>query len=157
MIRLKKILLPTDFSQNARSAQNYACAFADQFDAELHVLYVLQDLTLVMPEPGAMFAIPALNVAEVEQSAQRMLLTVPDDSWAKGKKVIRATRTGSPYVEIVRYAADAGIDLIVMSTHGRSGLPHVLLGSVAEKVVRKAGCPVLTVRPGEHQFVTPAK
>jgi len=155
MIRLQKILLPTDFSQNSRTAQKYACAFADQFGSEVHVLYVMQDVTLIMPEPGAMFAIPALNVDEVRQSAEKMLQTVPDETWSKGKKVVRATRSGSPYIEIVSYAADNDIDLIVMSTHGRSGLPHVLLGSVAEKVVRKAGCPVLTVRPDEHEFVTP--
>ena len=59
----------------------------------------------------------------------------------------------SPYAEICGYATDTGIDLIVIGTHGRSGLSHVLLGSVAEKVVRKANCPVLTVRPNEHDFV----
>lgn len=154
MIRLQKILLPTDFSQNSHCAQTYACAFADQFGAELHVLYVMQDVTLIMPEPGAMFAIPALNADEVRQSAEKMLETVPDAKWCTGKKIVRATRSGSPYLEIVRYAAENAIDLIVLSTHGRSGIPHVLLGSVAEKVVRKAGCPVLTVRPNEHQFVT---
>lgn len=153
MIQLKKILLPTDFSQNSRTAQKYACALADQFGAELHVLYVLQDLTLVMPEPGAMFAIPAVNTAEIQQSAEKALATIPEPGWCAGKKVVRATRNGSPYAEIVRYAADAAIDLIVISTHGRTGLTHVLLGSVAEKVVRKANCPVLTVRPNERDFV----
>lgn len=153
MIQLKKILLPTDFSQNSRSAEKYACALAEQFGAELHVLYVLQDLTLVMPEPGAMFAIPAVNTAEIQQSAEKALASIPDPAWCGGKKVVRATRNGSPYAEICGYATDTGIDLIVIGTHGRSGLSHVLLGSVAEKVVRKANCPVLTVRPNEHDFV----
>jgi nucleotide-binding universal stress UspA family protein len=119
----------------------------------LHVLYVLQDLTLVMPEPGAMFAIPAVNTAEIQQSAEKALTSVPDPGWSAGKKVVRATRNGSPYAEICGYADDTGIDLIVIGTHGRSGLSHVLLGSVAEKVVRKANCPVLTVRPNERDFV----
>ncbi|MFN0051569.1 MAG: universal stress protein [Planctomycetales bacterium] len=154
MIRLQKILFPTDFSENARCAQEYACALAEQFHSELHVLYVLQDVALVMPEPGAMFAIPAVNLDEIEESAQRALTTIIDPNWPQ-TKIHRSTRRGAPFVEIVRYATDNQIDLIVMGTHGRSGLPHLLLGSVAEKVVRKAGCPVLTVRPTDHKFVMP--
>jgi universal stress protein A len=153
-IRIARILFPTDFSENARCAEEYACELARQFQSELHLLYVLQDVALVMPEPGAVFAIPALNVEEARLSAERLLATRPADSAQLGR-VIRATRSGSPFVEIVRYAADNAVDLIVMGTHGRSGLPHVLLGSVAEKVVRKAGCPVLTVRPTDHKFVMP--
>jgi nucleotide-binding universal stress UspA family protein len=69
--------------------------------------------------------------------------------------VERVVRTGTPFVEIVRYAREKDIDVIVMGTHGHSGLVHAMIGSVAEKVVRKAGCPVLTVRPEGHQFVMP--
>jgi nucleotide-binding universal stress UspA family protein len=155
MIRLQKILFPTDFSSNASAAQDYACAFAEQFGAELHVLYVLQDMSLVMPEPGTMFAIPASNIEEVRASAEQALAQVLDAAWCKGRRVTRTTRDGAPFVEIIRYAAENQIDLIVMGTHGRAGLPHVLLGSVAERVVRKAGCPVLTVRPSDHKFVMP--
>lgn len=155
MIRLKKILFPTDFSSNAQAAQDYACAFAEQFGAELHIVYVLQDVSLVMPEPGTMFAIPASNLEEVRASAEKALAGVPAANWCAGKRVVRVTRSGAPFVEIIRYAAEYEIDLIVMGTHGRSGLPHVLLGSVAERVVRKAGCPVLTVPPSDHKFVMP--
>jgi nucleotide-binding universal stress UspA family protein len=69
--------------------------------------------------------------------------------------VLKEIREGSPFYEIIRYAKERDIDLIVMGTHGRSGLVHVLLGSVTEKVVRKAPCPVLTVRHPEHEFVHP--
>lgn len=148
MIRLQRILFPTDFSENARWAQQYASAFAEQFHAELHVLYVLEDLAFAMPEPGMMFAMPALNLEEVERSASQALGALEDPLWPK-LRVHRTTRRGAPYVEIVRYAAEHHIDMIVMGTHGRGGLPHVLLGSVAERVVRKAGCPVLTVRPSD--------
>ena len=64
-------------------------------------------------------------------------------------------RTGVPFLEIIRYAKELEIDLIVLGTHGRTGLAHVLLGSVAERVVRKSPCPVLTVHPKGHQFVMP--
>lgn len=154
MISIKRILFPTDFSEFAKPAQDYASALAEQYHAELHVLYVLQDIALVMPEPGMMMSMPALNLDEVQESAERALASIIDPQWPQ-EKVVRATRRGAPYVEIVRYAADKQIDLIVMGTHGRSGLPHVLLGSVAEKVVRKAPCPVLTVRPTGHEFVMP--
>jgi nucleotide-binding universal stress UspA family protein len=146
MIHINRILFPTDFSENARRPQQYACELARQFGAELHILYVLQDVALVMPEPGAMFALPALNLDEVQQSAERALATLPGPE-GQQLRITRSTRQGSPSGEIVRYAADNKIDLIVMGTHGRSGLSHVFLGSVAEKVVRSAQCPVLTVGP----------
>ena len=78
-----------------------------------------------------------------------------DSAWAEGKLVVRATAQGTPFLEIIRYAKEKDIDMIVMGTHGRSGLVHMLMGSVAEKVVRKAPCPVLTVRPEGHKFVMP--
>ena len=71
------------------------------------------------------------------------------------KTIVKVVRQGPPFLEIVRYAQEANIDLIVLGTHGRGGLAHMLLGSVAEKVVRKAPCPVLTVRHPEHEFVAP--
>src|SRR5262245_31510576 len=141
MIRLQRILFPTDFSQSSQAAETYACELARQFGAELHVLYVLQDVTLAMPEPGSVFAMPALNLDEVQQSAQQVLSTVPAASWPQAR-IVRHTSRGAPWAEIIRIATENRMDLIVMGTHGRSGLPHVLLGSVAEKVVRHAGCPV---------------
>lgn len=155
MIQLKRILFPTDFSSNSKCAQEYACAFAEHFGAELHVLYVLQDVALVTPEPGSMFLAPAGNMDEVKASADRALAQLFDPVWSKDKHVVRVTRSGTPFVEIVRYAREQEIDLIVLGTHGHTGLIHVLLGSVAENVVRKANCPVLTIRPTDHKFVMP--
>ncbi len=88
-------------------------------------------------------------------AAEKALAGVPDPQWAAGRKVVRALVEGSPKVEIVRYARHLDLDLIVLATHGRSGLTHVIMGSVAESVVRTAPCPVLTVRPEGHQFVMP--
>lgn len=155
MIRLKRILFPTDFSECSKCARDYACALADQFQAELHVLHVLMDVALMLPEPGSAMMLPPNYLAEQKQGAERALEDALPKDWTAGKKVFRATRMGNPFVEIAKYAKDKEIDLIVIGTHGRSALMHVLLGSVAEKVVRKSPCPVLTVRPGEHQFVMP--
>jgi universal stress protein A len=155
MIKLQRILLPTDFSEFSAAARMYACAFADQFQAELHVLHVIQDLAPLVPEPGAALAPPLDYLRELELNANAMLERSLDAQWAVGKKIVKAVRQGPPYGEIVRYAQEMNIDLIVIGTHGRSGLAHMLMGSVAEKVVRKSPCPVLTVRHPEHEFVAP--
>lgn len=155
MIRLRRILFPTDFSENARAAQEYACAFAEQFRAELHILTVLHDVAPVLPEPGTLFITPVSNLDETRLSAEQAMSGLLDPKWEQANRVVRATRPGTPFLEIIRYARVQEIDLIVLGTHGRSGLSHVLLGSVAERVVRHAPCPVLTIRPAKHQFVMP--
>lgn len=155
MIELKRILHPTDFSQNSKFALDYACAFAEKFNAELHILYVLQDILVTVPDPVIVAELAANYDERVRGSAEQALLQLPDPAWARGRSVIRATCKGSPFTEIVRYAGENKIDLIVLGTHGRSGLAHVVLGSVAEHVVRKAGCPVLTVRPPEQKLEKP--
>ncbi len=155
MIQLKRILMPVDFSEYSNLGVQYGCALAEQFDAELHLLHVLQDLVAIVPEPGMAFPPPGDYMQELKDTAVGTMEKIPPAEWSKGRTVVRATREGAPFVEIIRYARENEIDLIVMGTHGRSGLAHVLLGSVAEKVVRKAPCPVLTVRPSSHQFVMP--
>lgn len=154
--QLKRILFATDFSTNSKHAMDVACALADQFQAELHILHVMQDNPFpVVTEPTGVYGLPANYEHLVRASAERSLSELPDPSWGGRQRVVRGLRQGSPFVEIVRYARENNVDLIVIGTHGRSGLSHVLLGSVAEKVVRKAGCPVLTVRPPDHQFSMP--
>lgn len=154
MIAIKKILFPTDFSDCARTAQEYARALAEQFQADLHVLNVLADVMMMMPEPGSALSLPQNYLVDLKTEAERALEKVLPEAAQKGHRIVRALRMGNPYVEIVKYADEADADLIVVGTHGRSGFSHLLLGSVAEKVVRKAHCPVLTVRPAGHQFVT---
>ncbi|NIP86691.1 MAG: universal stress protein [Planctomycetales bacterium] len=154
MIRLQRILLPTDFSDHAGEALKYACAFTEQFAAELHLLHVLETHPSAAPHFGMGLALaPQVEESrtEVDQALEKLL----DPEWATGRQIVRATATGPPFIGIVRYARQQEIDMIVLGTHGRSGLPHVLMGSVAERVVRKAPCPVLTVRPEGHQFVMP--
>lgn len=155
MIDLKRIAVPTDFSEYSNNALKYGCALSEKFGADLHLIHVLQDLVAMVPEPGLAFPPPGDYIEQLNTSCKDALEKLPDESWSVGGEVIRAVRQGPAFVEIVRYAKENDIDLLVMGTHGRSGLTHVLLGSVAEKVVRKSPCPVLTVRPDQHQFVMP--
>ena len=155
MIDLRRILVPTDFSKHSHNALRYAVAFAEKFGAELHLLHVVQDLALFIPDNvgGAPPVVPPVDqlTAAVHEALQRVIR----ENGLERLRVCPEVREGTPFHEIIRCARDRDVDLIVMGTHGRSGLAHVLLGSVAEKVVRKAPCPVLTVRHPEHEFVHP--
>ncbi len=155
MIQLKKVLLPTDFSEYSEAARAYACSFVEKFNAELHLLHVLQDLVAMAPEPGMAFPPPGDYMKELEISAEQALAKRPGEDLSEQYTVVRDVRHGTPFLEIIRYAKEHDVDLIVMGTHGRTGLAHMLLGSVAEKVVRKAPCPVLTIRPKGHTFEMP--
>jgi universal stress protein A len=153
-IRIQKILLPTDFSEYSAAAMKYACELATKFDAELHILHTLETHLTSTPEFGMGLALPKY-MSESRAAAEKSLAGFLDPKWSDGRTVIHAVVEGSPKVEIIQYARKHNIDLIVLATHGRTGLPHVLMGSVAESVVRTAPCPVLTVRPEGHQFVMP--
>ena len=148
---LKRILLPTDFSDTAQHALGYAREMAERFGAEVHVLHVVADPT---PQEWAVGA-GALVVSDLlktwEADAERHLAGISVD----GVEIVRAIRVGHAFFEILQYATDNAIDMIVMGTHGHGPVKHLLLGSVAEKVVRKAPCPVLTVRQPGHEFVMP--
>jgi len=153
-IRLQKILLPTDFSNYSAAATKYACELATKFDAELHLLHTLETHLSSTPEFGMGLALPKY-ITESRAAAEKALAGVLDPKWLEGRTVFKTVVEGSPKTEIIQYARKQNIDLIVLATHGRTGLPHVIMGSVAETVVRTAPCPVLTVRPEGHQFVMP--
>ncbi len=155
MIDLHRILVPTDFSQHSHNALNYAAAFAEKFGAELYLLHVVQDLALFIPEAVSVVP-PAMPPIEQMTAAVREALERVVRENDLGRLTVHCeVREGTPFYEIVQFAKEANIDLVIMGTHGRSGLAHVLLGSVTERVVRKAPCPVLTVRDPEHEFVHP--
>ena len=155
MIDLRRILVPTDFSKHSENALKYAVAFAEKFGAELHLLHVVQDLALFIPDAVAVAPPLAPPVAQFAAAARTALERVVQEHQLDRFSVHPEVREGTPFYEIVRFAGERTIDLIVMGTHGHTGLVHVLLGSTAEKVVRKAPCPVLTVRHPEHEFVHP--
>jgi nucleotide-binding universal stress UspA family protein len=146
----KTILVPTDFSDTAHAALAYAKMLADAFGSALHVVHVAQDpLTcapLMEPSPAAAELLSEVR-DEIERDAKMRLdslLTAPEQkAFYAGSEL----RWGAPSVEIEDYARKHEIDLIVMGTHGRGVVAGVLLGSVADKLLRRAPCPVLVVRP----------
>ena len=146
LFQLKGILVPVDFSNCSKKALRYAIPFAQQFNAELILFHVIQPYVPVSGmEP----------VAEVkwDDNAQVQLKEFQEmiDDRIPSKTVARA---GNPHIEIVEAAKKFKVDLIILSTHERTGLAHMLLGSTTEKVVRHATCPVLVVREHEHEFIT---
>jgi nucleotide-binding universal stress UspA family protein len=155
MIDLHRILVPTDFSKHSDNALTYAAAFAEKFGAELTLLHVVQDLSLFVPEAVTISPPVAPPVEQLTAAVREALERVIDSRQLRRFTVHAEVREGSPFYEIVRFAKELDVDLIILGTHGHTGLAHVLLGSVAEKVVRKAPCPVLTVRHPEHEFVHP--
>jgi nucleotide-binding universal stress UspA family protein len=155
MIELHRILVPTDFSKSSENALTYGVAFAEKFGAEVHLLHVVQDLALFIPE-AIMVAPPLATPVEQFLAAAREALDRAIRELNRPGLVLHPeVAEGVPAEEILRLARERGVDLIVMGTHGHTGLAHVLLGSICEKVVRRAPCPVLTVRHPEHEFVHP--
>ena len=149
MIAIKRVLIPTDFSETSTAAVNYGVDLAERYDASLHLVHVIEK-SAIPPEPEF-----PLGIFEGQTVARERLVAVLNAAQRKAFRADVAVKIGHPSLEIVRYAKEHDIDLIVMGTHGRSGVSHLLMGSVAEKVVRNAPCPVLTVRHPEREFVMP--
>jgi len=155
MLTLKTVLVPTDFSEASESALRYGKAMAEAFGASLHVVHVMEDLLAhAWAAEVYVSSMPQLRDEIEKESRQRLGALLTDDE-RKTFRAETALLAGNPFLEIIRYAKTHGVDLIVMGTHGRGPIAHMLLGSVAEKVVRKSPCPVLTVREAQHEFVMP--
>ncbi len=153
MIKIANVLVATDFSEPSEAALTYGREFARTFDATLHVLHAVENpMMMVGPESAAIDLVKLQSDLEARAQEQMRRLVTQEDRSQLGARTIM--RTGhSPAFEIVSYAKEAAIDVIVMGTHGRGRLANLLMGSVAEKVVRIAPCPVLTVRHPEHEFI----
>ncbi len=151
MIRLTTILVPSDFSECSDEALRYGLELARRFDAQLHLLHVVQD-PVTQPWAAEGFSVPLFEAVEEwrQQAALRLRALVPE---ADRGRVTIASIVATPCAAILDYAESHAVDLIVMGTHGRGGVTHLLLGSIAERIVRRAPCPVLTVRHPEHGFV----
>lgn len=150
MIRLNRILVPTDFSDTSEAAVRYGVALARAFKAQLHLLHIPEH-----PGEAAEIEYPIGLFENMQNAANDRLGHLLTEAEARELRPECAMRLGKPTDEIVRYAAEREMDLIVMGTHGREGVARAVMGSVAEKVVRRAPCPVLAVHNPEHEFVMP--
>lgn len=148
--KIKKILVSTDFSTHSLAAVEYARVIATKFGAEIILLHVVN----TVPVPGVTSLDPNKGrlVRKMERKALKELKAFAIEHLKGMRNLELVLSTGVPYEEIVRIATNEGVDLVVISTHGRTGLAHVMIGSVAERVVQYSPMPVLAVKPqGMHE------
>jgi nucleotide-binding universal stress UspA family protein len=157
MISLKKILVATDFSDPSAAALAYGRELARSFGATLSVVHVVDDSAMrAYGVDGGVFVTHPQIQRQFEENARAQIeaaLSYEDRTRLGAAGVVLVS--SAPSAAIVSYAQESGIDLIVMGTHGRSGVAHLLMGSISERVVQTAPCPVLTVRHPEHEFILP--
>ncbi len=162
-MKLTRILAPTDFSNFSGFALEWAAYIAQCMKADLVLLHVIPEeegkiIEEIIGE-GAVVRIPKGIREDVVKDRQKKLKDqynmVVSHEIKSILRVEETTRIGVPFLEIIKVAKEKEVDLIVMGTHGRTGLAHVLIGSVAEKVVHHAHCPVLTVKHPQYKFIAP--
>ncbi len=153
-LELQRILVATDFSEQAEVAVRYGVELARAFSAELILCHVVEgaDILSQLPPGGEGYFPPNLPEVEKQLAEENCRRALQEVGFSNGRIIVGE---GKPFLEIVRIARQEAVDLIVVGTHGHGPVAHLLLGSVAERVVRKADCPVLTVRKDEHDFVAP--
>lgn len=153
MISMKNILCPVDYSVYSEMALKYAIEFAEKYQAKLYLMHVLDIRVYDITDPD-LYDVNIVDEETLVKLRERLLRCVKEDT--RGKIAVEALIIqGVPFAEIIKTSKEYKIDLIVIGTHGRTGISHAIMGSVAEKVVRKAPCPVLTIRHPEHDFVMP--
>lgn len=146
-MNVKNILIPIDYSHSGDAAMAYATSLAKEYGAELHLVHVYEQPIAYVDGGFASAPLPAVPPADLDVEEARLEKVSPPEDVPFRRKFI----VGSPADELVRYAKENDIDLVVMGTHGRTGLTRLLMGSVAEAVVRRSGCPVLTIKqPSEE-------
>jgi universal stress protein A len=148
---LKKILVPTDFGPSSAVALQHGRELASAFGATLHILHAIGDMMTMTTMPPTYVPDLTQGLKEREAAARTRLRKMLATDAPEARRAEVVASAASPASAIVSYAESHGIDLIVMGTHGRNAITQLLLGSVAEKVVRSAPCPVLTVRHAERE------
>ena len=152
MADIKKVLYATDFSDNSKYALTFALSFAKQYDATLYILHVIQQPSY----PLGMYAEISFDAMDkfnrnISDAVEKEMMALREKDLQGFSKFECLVLQGTPFLEILRSAKEKEVDMIVVGTHGRTGLDHVLFGSTAEKIVRRAPCPVLSVRlPGKE-------
>jgi nucleotide-binding universal stress UspA family protein len=142
---IKRILVPIDFSDYSKNSLKYAVNFAKTFSADLYLIYVVEPVIYPPDFSMGQIAIPSID-AEIDKRAYEELNNLAKAEIPVSLKCKCIIKTGKPFLEIIETAAEENIDLIITASHGHTGMEHILFGSTAEKVVRKAPCPVLTLR-----------
>jgi universal stress protein A len=155
MIMMNAVLVATDFGETSTAALVYGRALARTFGARLHVLHVVDTETTAADEDLSPTDLEAIQTAAIDNAERQLdaLLARHDLTTMQAKAVVRVS--GNTASAIVNYAKVTHVDIIVVGTHGRGPVSQLFMGSVAEHVVRHAPCPVLVVRPNEHEFVVP--
>ncbi len=148
MLTLSRVLCPTDFSEVSTKAEAYATALAEHYGASLHLLHV--DPPMPIMAPYGEIPVDVRLFEEQREQALADLAAAGDRARAAGVDTTTSVRGGHPAREILTVIEEQTADLLVLGTHGRGGVEHLLLGSVAEKIVRKAPCPVMVVPPAAH-------
>jgi len=142
---IKKILVPIDFSDYSKRALRYAIDFSKHFNSELILVSVIEPMIYPADFSMGQVAIPATD-QNLTERIENELKSLEENEIGKQVKSKRIIKSGKPFYEIVEVAREEDVDLIIIATHGHTGVEHLLFGSTAEKVVRKAPCPVLTLR-----------
>jgi len=156
MLKVNRLLYPTDFSDFSLSALPWALELTERFHAELHCLHIV-DEAFQYWAPSGENVLPAVIPYEelLESGRSQMRKFLEQHLPTPNEGIQQAVVLGNPFAEIINYAREKEIDLIVLATHGRSAIASMFLGSTAEKIVRKSPCPVLTVKPAGHVFEMP--
>lgn len=152
MFNVKKIIVPTDFSKLSFTAFDYARSLAMQYNAKIYLMFVMEKMPPFL-------AVRSLDVDEkqvlvhMEEEAQKELHEAVELLKGDSDLIVEPVlRKGIDYEEVVKFSEEAKADLIILATHGRTGILHTLLGSVAEKVIRYSRCPVLVTTPSEEDL-----
>ncbi len=148
-VSLKKILVPIDFSEYSKDALTYANTLAEQFDSKLILVYVVEPIVYPSDLGFGQVAMPNIE-PEFTARGKTGLAQLIKDHVKAGLTARAVVRTGRAFLEILATAKEEHVDLIVIATHGHAGVEHLIFGSTAEKVVKRARCPVLMVRPGGY-------
>jgi nucleotide-binding universal stress UspA family protein len=142
---IKRVLVPIDFSDYSKNSLKFAVSFIKRFNAELYLIYVIEPVIYPPDFSMGQIAIPSVD-AEIDKRAFTELESLAKSEIPSEVKCKCIVKTGKPFLEIIETAKEENIDLIIIASHGHTGVEHILFGSTAEKVVRKAPCPVLSFR-----------